>query len=203
MTPPRRLQTRTQLAVALLAVPVATELVWHPFGDHRAGMTVLALAQLGGWSLLAGVVRRLGRMPALRRARRSRGLVLAGCVVQAAFAAAYLVAAQGGDDAPGPVWVLFLLGFVLLGIGGVRWGMALRRSAATVAGRWLVLVAALGLLAVGVPTDPFHDVFLLSGYLAWVPFVRAASHPVQEHLGTGDPAPTGSAETATSGHRRR
>ena len=54
-------------------------------------------------------------------------------------------------------------------MGGLLWAARLRRvGAARVAARGLVAVAVLGALAVLVGSDPFHDVFLVSSYAAWV-----------------------------------
>ncbi len=67
------------------------------------------------------------------------------------------------------MFVAFLLGFLALTAGGVIWGVRLRRNRrAAPAGAGLLAVAVLGFLAMALGMDPFHDVFLLSSYAAWV-----------------------------------
>ena len=94
--------------------------------------------------------------------------VLAGCALQVSFATLYAATALDSEPLEAS-FVLFLLGFAALLFGGLLWASRLRPVARTrLAARGLFAVAALGALAMLVGSDPFHDVFLLSSYAAWV-----------------------------------
>lgn len=158
--------TRSTAAAVLLAVPVAVEALVGA-DDLPAGNVVFAVTQVAGWSLLLSVSRLLAA-----RAGGSRWgsrLVQAGCVLQLVFAVGYgITAAVLGAPFEG-MFVVFLLGFLALTAGGVTWGIRLRRArAAAPAASGLLMVAILGFLAMAVAVDPFHDIFLLSSYVAWV-----------------------------------
>lgn len=174
MTP----MTRAALAAALLAVPVALEIAVPVVGDHVWGDLLFATTQLAGWVLLTGLCLALrGAAGATARPGRiGARLVLAACAGQLAFAATYGVLVAAGRR-PDAAFAMFGLAFLLLTVGGTTWGLALRRAGASRAGTALVAVAALGLLAIAVPVDPFHDAFLLGSYLAWVPVGRALAQP--------------------------
>ena len=65
--------------------------------------------------------------------------------------------------------MVFMLGFIALLVGGLLWASRLRRTTGGgLAAVGLLAVAALGALAMLVGSDPFHDVFLVSSYAAWV-----------------------------------
>jgi hypothetical protein len=158
---------RSTLAALVLAVPVLAEIARPELFDGTWGELVFAASQVVGWALVAVVVR---AAPAAARAASPRGrrLVLAACGLQLGFAAVYGATATDGEPFEGS-FVLFLLGFVALLVGGLLWAARLRRvAAARVATRGLVAVAVLGALAILVGSDPFHDVFLVSSYAAWV-----------------------------------
>ena len=54
-------------------------------------------------------------------------------------------------------------------MGAILWASRLRRrTGARVAAAGLLAVAVLGALAMLVGNDPFHDVFLVTSYTAWV-----------------------------------
>lgn len=158
---------RSALAAVLLIVPVAIEIFVGAEALGLAGHVVFVVTQLAGWGLLVSTVRLL-----FERAAGSRWgfrLVLAGCVLQLVFAAGYgITAVVLGEPAEG-TFVVFLLAFLTLTSGGLVWGSRLLRARqAAPAGAGLVAVAVLGFLAMAVAVDPFHDVFLLSSYAAWV-----------------------------------
>ena len=158
---------RSTLAALVLAVPVLAELARPELVDGTWGHLLFAGSQLVGWALVASVVR---GAPAAARAASPRGrrLVLAACALQLAFAAVYGATALDAEPFEGS-FVLFLLGFVALLVGGLLWASRLRRvEAAGVAARGLAAVAVLGALALLVGSDPFHDVFLVSSYAVWV-----------------------------------
>ena len=178
---------RSTLAALALAVPVLAEIARPELSDGTWGNLVFAASQLLGWALVAAVVR---GAPAAASAASPRGrrVVLLGCGLQLAFAAVYGVTALDGEPYEGS-FVLFLLGFVALLVGGLLWAARLRRvAAARVAGRGLLAVAVLGALAMLVGSDPLHDAFLVSSYAAWVVvgrgFAALGRAPVSEPLGT-------------------
>jgi hypothetical protein len=157
---------RSALAAVLLIVPVAVETMVR--SDHLAlwGHGVFVVSQLVGWSLLLSLSRRLADRAGSRWGSR---LVQAGCVLQLVFAAGYgITVAVQGEPFEG-MFVAFLLGFLALTAGGLIWGIRLLRACrAAPAGTGLMAVAVLGFLAMALGMDPFHDIFLLSSYAAWV-----------------------------------
>ena len=157
--------TRAALAAFALAVPVAVEAFWLHNGEgSRTGDLVFAASQLVGWALVLRLVRALGRDA---RGRLPR-VVLGGVALQAAFAGAYGVSTVVSGEPWEGVFILFLLGFLLLAVGGVGWGVRLLRLGSTEAGLGLLLVGSLGFLAVAVTVSPWHDLVLLGSYVAWV-----------------------------------
>lgn len=159
--------TKAAVAAALLAVPVAVETLVRSEDLALWAHLVFALTQLVGWTLLLSLSRQLAARTGGSR-RRSR-LVQAGCVLQLVFAGGYGITALVLGAPFEGMFVAFLLGFLALTAGGLTWGIRLMRTQrAAPAGTGLLAVALLGLLAMAVGTDPFHDVFLLSSYTAWV-----------------------------------
>ena len=158
--------TRAALAALVLAVPVAVEAFWLHSDDGKVGHLVFAASQLVGWTLVLLVVRALARDESGRRWPR---VVQAGVVLQVAFATAYGVGTAVTGEPWERVFVFFLLGFLLLTVGGIGWGRRLLREGTREAGVGLGLVGVLGFLAVAVGVSPFHDLLLLGSYLAWVP----------------------------------
>ena len=155
-------------AAGLLIVPVVAELVSEPLGDGTAFKVAFAASQLVGWLLLAGVCRGLAELhpPASRRDRVGARLLVAGCVAEMAFAASYGVLEVVTGE-PEVSFVFFSLGLLLTTVGGLLRGSQLRRRGVDLAGVGLMAAAVLGFLAIAVGSDPFHDVFLLTGYAAW------------------------------------
>ena len=82
------------------------------------------------------------------------------------FAATYgvLEVVTGEPEAS---FVFFSLGLLLTTVGGLLRGSQLRRAGVGMAGGGLMAAAVLGFLAIAVGSDPFHDIFLLTGYAAW------------------------------------
>jgi hypothetical protein len=159
--------TRSALAAVLLIVPVAVEAVVGSDNLPGGGHAVFVVPQLAGWVLLLSLSRQLAA-----RAGGSRWgsrLVQAGCVLQLVFAVGYGVTALVLGEPFEGVFVAFLLGFLTLTTGGLTWGIRLLRARrAAPAGAGLLAVAVLGFLAMALEMDPFHDIFLLSSYAAWV-----------------------------------
>ncbi|HET9944612.1 MAG TPA: hypothetical protein VFR56_03100 [Actinomycetes bacterium] len=157
--------TRAALASLALAVPVAVEAFWLHSDDGLAGHLTFAASQVAGWLLVLVVVR------ALRRAEdggRWAAVAQAGVLLQVAFGATYGIGAAVTGEPWERVFVFFLLGFLLLTVGGVAWGRRLLRSGSREAGLGLVLVGVLGFLALAVGDTWWHDVMLLGSYAAWV-----------------------------------
>ena len=159
--------TRTALAATVLAVPVLAQIAWPARLDVTGGHVLFAASQLVGWALLACLV--LAAPPPARTASpRGRRAVLAGCALQVSFATLYGATAFDGDPLEAS-FVLFMLGFITLLVGGLLWASRLRRkTGGRLAAAGLLAVAVLGALAMLVGSDPFHDVFLVSSYAAWV-----------------------------------
>ena len=161
---------RSFIAALLLAVPVAVELVWSSFGD--SGDLLFAVSQVLGWLLVASVVLEGGRDHAAGAARSGRvgwRLLLVGCSLQALFGVVYGATAALMGEPLEASFVLFMLGFLAVFVGGLMWGRALLRGSGSALAGWAVVATAvLGFLAIAVGMDPFHDVFLLSSYAAWV-----------------------------------
>jgi uncharacterized membrane protein len=158
--------TRSALAATVLAVPVLAEIAWPARLDAAGGLLLFAASQLVGWALLAWLV--VGAPPAARTASpRGQRVVIAGCALQVSFATVYGATAFDGEPLEAS-FVLFMLGFITLFVGGLLWAARLRRkTGGQVATAGLLTVAILGALAMLVGSDPFHDLFLVSSYAAW------------------------------------
>ncbi len=159
--------TKSAVAAALLAVPVAVETLVRSDNLALWGHGVFAASQLAGWALLLS----LSRLLAVRAggSRWGSRLVQTGCVLQLVFAVGYGITVLVQGEPFEGMFVAFLLGFLALTAGGLTWGIRLLRAGrAGPAGTGLVAVAVLGFLAMALGMDPFHDIFLLSSYAAWV-----------------------------------
>ena len=158
--------SRSVLAALLLAAPVAAEASGLVDGDALAGHVVFAGCQLAGWMLVGSVARELAA-EAPGAGRWAPRLLLAGVACQVLFAAAYLVSVVVTGEPWENAFLAFLLGFLLLTVGGGLGAWRLRRTARpTAAG--LAGVAGLGLAAVLVGDSVVHEVALVGSYLAWV-----------------------------------
>jgi hypothetical protein len=158
---------RSAVAAVLLIVPVAVETLVR--SDHLALWShgVFVVSQLAGWCLLLS----LSRLLAARAggSRWGSRLVQAGCLLQLVFAAGYGITTAVQGEPSEAMFVFFLLAFLSLTAGGLTWGIRLLRAhRAAPAGSGLLAVGVLGFLAMAVGMDPFHDIFLLSSYAAWV-----------------------------------
>ena len=133
---------------------------------------------------MASVVRDgAGRHPetsSTRAGRIGRRLLLSGCALQVLFALVYGGSAVVDGEPVEASFLLFLLGFLATFVGGFIWGPALLRAGlAHLAGVGVLATAVLGLLAIAVGVDPFHDMFLLTSYAAWVLVGRGLEAPAQ------------------------
>jgi hypothetical protein len=159
--------TKSAVAAGLLIVPVAVETVVR--SDHLAlwGHAVFVVSQLAGWLLLLSLSRQLAAR--VGGSRWGARLVRAGCILQLVFAAGYgITVAWPGEPSEG-MFVAFLLAFLSLTAGGLIWGTRLLRAhRASPAGAGLLAVGILGFLAMALGMDPFHDIFLLLSYAAWI-----------------------------------
>ena len=166
-TPINLTTVRSVLAWILLAVPVAAEAV-HLLDDE---------ARRRGRDLRALPARRLApRWTVVRDVRATHGgtsrwgprLVTAGVILQAGFAAAYLVSSAVAGEPAEASFIAFLLGFVGLTVGGLVWSVRLRRTPWTLARLGLAGVAVLGLGAIAAGDDVVHELALQGSYLSWV-----------------------------------
>ena len=157
--------SRSAVAAALLIVPVAVETLVRSDDLALWGHAVFVTSQLAGWALLLSVCRALvARGP---RSLWGPRLVRAGCALQLLFASGYGVTVLIAGEPSAGMFVVFLLAFLSLTVGGLLWARRLR-AASPLAARGLAGTAVLGFLAVAVGMDPWHDVFLLASYAAWV-----------------------------------
>ena len=158
---------RTAFAAVILIVPVALELAWHPVGDQAWGQVTFGMSQAAGWLLILSACRET-TAPIGRAARFGRTSVLTGCWLQVTFGALYAGTALDGEPLEA-AFIAFLLGFLALFVGGLTWGIHLvRTGSGRLAGAGLLATAVLGLMAIVFGGDPWHDIFLLSSYAAWV-----------------------------------
>lgn len=170
---------RAVVAALALAVPVGAELIWSSLGD--SGHVWFAASQVVGWLLVVTVVRdgaRRGAGDVGRGGRVGRTILLAGCALEVLFGAVYGVTALIDGEPMEASFALFALGFLATFVGGLMWGWALLRGRGSrLAAGGVLATAVLGLLAIMVGVDPFHDVFLLSSYAAWVLVGRGLEVP--------------------------
>ena len=158
---------RSGLAAVVLTVPVVTQLVRPGLTESVPGHLVFAGSQVLGWALVASVVRAAPE-PARAASRWGSRTVVAACILQLLFGVAYAATALDGKPSEAS-FVLFLLGFLALLVGGLGWALALRAvPGARLSSVGLACVGILGAMAILVGTDPFHDVLLLSSYVSWV-----------------------------------
>ena len=169
---------RSALAALLLIGSVSVELIWHEVDEFRAGDMGFAVAQVCGWALLLTVVLPLARRHP-RPPRLGSWLVVLGCGLQVLFGLGYGASTAATGEPFGGIFVVFLLAFLALTVGGVVWGWSLRRGPA-VAGAGLIATAVAGFLAIALDMDPCHDIFLLSSYAAWVLVGRGLEAPATE-----------------------
>jgi hypothetical protein len=172
MTHASSLAQKATVGALLLIVPVAAQL-FLPIGDLWWGHLLFAAAQLAGWALLASTC--IGISTAQPSTVRSRGgrighrLVLAGCVLQMLFALTYGGSVVVTGEPFGGSFVLFLLGFLALLVGGVVWGLVVRRGPGLrLAGNGLLATAVLGFVAIAAGDNVVHEIALLSSYAAWI-----------------------------------
>lgn len=132
-------------------------------GLWAAGMLCVAVAARGLLGLHGDGGPDIGR-----GGRVGRRLVVAGALLQVLFAVAGGATALAAGAPAEASFVLFGLGFLALVVGGAVLGRALRRAGQVPrAGQALQVGALLGLLAVLVGVDPWHDIALFGYDLSW------------------------------------
>ena len=176
----------------LMIAGVEGEWLLDPQGDDGAvtNMPVFALLLLiatAGFALLLVAVIGLRAASArpTRPARIGSMMTLAGAGLLVVFCLVVLVTALLTGSPLEASFVAFLLGMLLLAVGPVTWGLALRKRTRRRGVQQLLLVsgiAAFGALAI--EPDPWHDLSLTLSFAAWsalgVLLLRSAPQPTLE-----------------------
>jgi hypothetical protein len=166
---------RSVLAALLLMGSVSAELIWHELDEHLLGHLGFAAMQTCGWALLLTVALSLRRSHP--GPRLGSGAVTVGCGLQVLFGLGYGASTAVTGEPFGGIFVVFLLAFLALTVGGIAWGLSLRRAGFALAGTGLLVTAGTGFLAIALEMDPWHDVFLLTSFAAWVLVGRGIEVP--------------------------
>jgi energy-converting hydrogenase Eha subunit A len=148
------------------------EWLWDPQADDGTVSNVpvfalLVLVATAGFGLLLLAVLGLrGHASPTRPARVGARLSAAGAALLVAFGLTALTTAIVSGQPWEPSFVAFLLGLLLLTIGALTWGVALRRH---LTGGWrvMVLAGASGFAALMTEADPWHDLALSVSFLSW------------------------------------
>ena len=130
--------------------------------------TLLLLATTG-FVLLLLAVRGLRLQTARTRTMRAASLMsLVGAGLMVTFGLTSLVTSILAGSPLEIAFVAFLLGMLLLAVGPITWALALRRHSPA-PGVWqlLVLAGAAAFAALAVEADPWHDLCLVTMFLAW------------------------------------
>ncbi|MEU4393357.1 hypothetical protein [Kribbella sp. NPDC023855] len=134
-----------------------------------AFVLLLTMSTLG-FALLTVAVSGLRRESArsTKPARAGAFLSMAGAGLLTAFCLVVLIT---GVVLGGPLelsFLLFALGMLLLSIGQVSWGLALRRHSRAPGGWQLLALAGIAAFAaIAIPVDPWHDVALVVMCATW------------------------------------
>lgn len=154
---------RAVIGSLLLAVPVGAEAVFREPFHNAAGEVLFIATQLLGWALLLTVARQVRRLSTW-----GARLLVAGCAFQLAFSIAYAVSLASTGEVTDWAFLPFLLGFVCLAVGsGITVRSARRVPGASLATWGAALVGGLGLAAMVLSSDPWHDIALLGSFLSW------------------------------------
>lgn len=159
-------------AGVLMAVPVATELVWNVQRADGSPSNLLGwLLFIGSWGLGAGalLVALLGLGAELPRAGRlGRRICSTGAALLVAFAVVHLATGLvTGTPLEAAFWS-FLVGFLLLVLGSVPFALGLRRAGAAPAVWISVLAAGAGGLVAIATQSPLHEVGMFTFDAAWI-----------------------------------
>lgn len=176
-------RTSSALAALLLIGSVTAELLWPDLGESRLGEVTLPAVNAVGWLLVLATLRQLPPSGGGRRAALGRWTTRFGALLQVFFGISYAVSAAILGEPVEAAFVLFALGFLLLLVGGVALGGVFWRRGDRLVGVGFRAVALLGLLAIAVAVDPWHDIALLSSYSAWV-LVGAGAASARENAST-------------------
>lgn len=105
-----------------------------------------------------------------RTVRAGSGCCVAGALLLLVCSAAIMVSGLATGRVWEPSFLAFALGMVLLLGGQLALGLALRRQDAGARGVWpsLVVASICVVVALGVPTDPWHDLGMFGLFAAWV-----------------------------------
>lgn len=127
-----------------------------------------------GFTLLLVAVRGLRRESVQEQvqptwpARAGAAMTTAGAGLLTAFGLGALVSGVIRGAPLELTFLAFALGMLLLSVGPVLWGLALRRQSPA-PGVWqtLVLGGAAAFAAIAIEPDPWHDVALVAAFAAW------------------------------------
>lgn len=171
----RQVGRHAAAAAVLMAAGVGGELVFDP---QRSDGTVLNPAVFAiclgmgllGFGFLLAAARGLGTVADAR----SRGIrwgskvCTIGAVLLVLCGVTVLVTGLASGAPAGIAFVPFGLGMLLLSVGPVVLGLAMRRQS-HVRGLWALLVVSgiAAFAAIAIPLDPWHDITLFTSYAAW------------------------------------
>ena len=131
---------------------------------------LLILTAAVGFALLFLAARglRAHAVDPTRTARVGAVLTVVGAGLLLAFGLAVLVTSLLMGSPLEASFLAFLLGMLLLAVGSVTWGLALRRRPpAKGVGQLLVLAGVAAFAALAIEPDPWHDVSLVVMFSAW------------------------------------
>lgn len=148
---------------------------------------LLLLTATAGFALLLTAVRSLRAQTArpTRPARTGALMTVAGAGLLVVFGLVGLVTSLLRGSPLEASFVAFLLGLLLLSVGPVTWGLALRRrSPAPGVWQMLLLSGVVSFGALAIESDPWHDISLVVMFSAWsalgVLLLRQASQLASE-----------------------
>ena len=183
----------------LMLAGVEGEWVLNPQADdgtvtNMPVFTLLLLTATSGFVLLLFAVRGLRTATATTRATRAGSLLsLVGAGLLAGFGMTSLVTSIVLGSPAEIGFLAFLVGMLLLAVGPITWALGMRRLApAPRAWQPLLLAGAAAFAALAVEADPWHDLSLVTMFLAWtglgVLLLRTLPVPTQ---GDGARQPSG------------
>ncbi len=158
----------------LMLIGVQGEWVLNPQADdgtvtNLPVFALLLLTATSGFVLLLVAVGGLRHHTATTRTARVGSLMsLVGAGLMIAFGLTSLVTSILNGSPLEIVFFAFLIGMLLLAVGSITWALALRRH--PIGHRtWqtLLIAGAAALAALAIEPDPWHDLSLITMFIAW------------------------------------